>query len=377
MRNFLKQLAFSMLIGLLLQAGLRAETEMLSPEDLDILAMSPDSTFVYIPSAVREALGFLHNEGCDGISDLCNLLAEDRFVANQDVAAPAIARAINTLREHTDSPEHLRMLATLLTYNEAIASGDAVITVEFDETAVTRSSSCCKPYCKYKVFCNVLIEGSLTVNGNERILGNLIVGGNEFIGGDLTVRGTIFGPTGAFLQGPTGPAGATGVTGQTGATGFAALTQFSMFYGLTAGTGNGGPTDYAAVIAPKTAAGTGRVPFPRNGPITGTIARIDASSFNLPTIGTYEITFRVHTTEPGQLQLELNGADLAETVAVNMNPTIGGHPIIGSFFVTTSVINSVLAVINPAGNSPALTVTPADGASTHANSQSITIKLLA
>lgn len=149
-----------------------------------------------------------------------------------------------------------------------------------------------------------------------------------------------------------------------------------MFYGLTTGTGNGGPNDYAATVAPKTSAGTGRVPFPRNGPAS-TIVRNDPSSFLLAAIGTYRVTFKVHTTEPGQLQLELNGADLPETVSGNQNPTSGGHTFVGDSIVTTTVINSILAVINPAGNSPALTITPADGASTHANAQSVVIQQLA
>ncbi|PKN03493.1 hypothetical protein CVU75_01970 [Candidatus Dependentiae bacterium HGW-Dependentiae-1] len=129
-------------------------------------------------------------------------------------------------------------------------------------------------------------------------------------------------------------------------------------------------------MAVKTTVGTGRVPFPQNGPTVGNITRNDDSSFILHNIGTYEVTFRVHTTEPGQLQLELNGTGLPETVAVNMNPTAGGHPIIGNFFITTTIADSVLAVINPSGNSTALTITPADGANTHANCQSITIKQL-
>ena len=35
----------------------------------------------------------------------------------------------------------------------------------------------------------------------------------------------------------------------------------------------GGPNDYAATIPVKTSAGTGRVPFPRNGPTVGGISR--------------------------------------------------------------------------------------------------------
>jgi hypothetical protein len=149
-----------------------------------------------------------------------------------------------------------------------------------------------------------------------------------------------------------------------------------MFYGLTTGTGNGGPTDYAATVAPKTSAGTGRVPFPRNGPLTGGSGnplRADASSFTMGVPGTFLVTFKVHTTEPGQLELELDGIELTDTVAQDMNPTSGGHEIVGNAIINTVSPNQVLAVINPPGNTPALTITPADGASTHANAQSITI----
>lgn len=189
------------------------------------------------------------------------------------------------------------------------------------------------------------------------------------------------GPVGPVQQGPQGLTGVTGPTGAEGPTGpgaIGAAEGFAMFYGLTAGTGNLGATDYAAPIPPKTAAGTGRVPFPRNGPSGGStiITRVDDSSFILPDIGTYHVIFKVHTTEPGQLQLELNGVDLAETVTPDMNPTAGGHLIVGDSYITTSVINEVLAVISPVGNTPALTITPADGASTHANAQSITIERL-
>jgi hypothetical protein len=156
----------------------------------------------------------------------------------------------------------------------------------------------------------------------------------------------------------------------------AASSEFGMFFGLTAGTGNGGPTDYAATVAVKTSAGTGRVPFPRNGPAVG-IVRNDPNSVTLPEVGTYEVSFEVHTTEPGQLQLEANGVDLAETCVGNMNPTSGGHPLIGHAFITTATPNVVIAVVNPAGNAAALTITPADGSETHANAQTLTVKRLA
>jgi hypothetical protein len=153
---------------------------------------------------------------------------------------------------------------------------------------------------------------------------------------------------------------------------------FADFFGLTAGTGNVGPTDYPSTIPVKTSVGTGRVPFPRNGAtIAGAATRIDSSSFTLPNVGTYEIIFSVHTTEPGQLQVELNGVDISESVTPNMNPTAGGHPIFGYIIVTTTLPNEIVAIVNADGNSTALTITPPNGANTHANAQRLIIKQIA
>jgi hypothetical protein len=146
-----------------------------------------------------------------------------------------------------------------------------------------------------------------------------------------------------------------------------------MFYGLTAGTGNGGPTDYAATVAVKTSVGTGRVPFPRDGSVLTGVSRVDGSSFTIAAIGVYKFDYKVHTTEPGQLAVELNGAEVALSETADMNPTSGGHLLVGSCLITTTTVNSVVAIVNPPGNSTALTITPADGANTHANAQSLTI----
>jgi hypothetical protein len=152
---------------------------------------------------------------------------------------------------------------------------------------------------------------------------------------------------------------------------------FGAFFGLTTGTGNGGPSDYVSTIAAHTAPGTGRVPFPQNGPAAGGIVRVDASSFTLPATGTYKVTATVHTTEPGQLQLEINGVPQPQTTSGNQNPTAGGHTHTIDAIITTGAPNAELAVINPAGNTPALTITPADGASTHANAQTLTVLRIA
>jgi hypothetical protein len=114
------------------------------------------------------------------------------------------------------------------------------------------------------------------------------------------------------------------------------------------------PPDNAATVGVGT-----DVSFPQNGPSSGSaIARTGASAFNLSAIGTYQVTFQVSTTEPGQLILTLNGADLAYTV---VGRATGTSQIAGMSLVTTSGVNSILTVRNPAGNSTALTITPIAG----------------
>jgi len=212
------------------------------------------------------------------------------------------------------------------------------------------------------------IDGTNGTNGVDGLNGTNGVNGIDGVTGQNGIDGATGTNGNAGLNGTNGVNGIDGATGQTGS-----ISQFAMFFGLTAGTGNGAGTDYSSTIAVKSGAGTGRFPFPQDGPTAG-IARVNTTSFTLPTIGTYEIYFSVHTTEAGQIQLELDGVDLPETVAANMNATAGGHLITGTFFVTTSLPNTILAVINPSGNAAALTITSADGASTHANAQVLTIK---
>lgn len=101
------------------------------------------------------------------------------------------------------------------------------------------------------------------------------------------------------------------------------------------------------------------VSFPQDGPNSGSdIARIGADSFNLAQIGTYQVLFQVGVTEAGQLELTLNGAPLAYTV---VGRATGTSQIIGLAILTTTTINSVLTVRNPADNSTVLTITPLAG----------------
>jgi len=136
--------------------------------------------------------------------------------------------------------------------------------------------------------------------------------------------------------------GPTGAQGESGG-----VLNFADFYALM-------PPDNAATVASGT-----DVSFPQDGPNSGSgIARVDADSFNLADIGTYQVLFQVGVTEAGQLQLTLNGDALAYTV---VGRATGTSQIIGLAILETTSINSILTVRNPADNSTALTITPLAG----------------
>jgi len=127
-----------------------------------------------------------------------------------------------------------------------------------------------------------------------------------------------------------------------GSTGLA----FADFYALM-------PGDNAATVAVGAS-----VQFPQNGSTNGVITSLTPSTFNLPAIGTYEITFQVSVQEPGQLVLVLNGAEQGATVVGRAQ---GSSQITGSCLITTTTINSILSINNPTGNSFALTISPLAG----------------
>ena len=82
------------------------------------------------------------------------------------------------------------------------------------------------------------------------------------------------------------PTGATGPTGPQGENG--SVLDFADFYALM-------PPDNAATVVPGT-----DVSFPQDGPNSGSgITRLNASSFNLSQIGTYQILFQIGVNEAG------------------------------------------------------------------------------
>jgi hypothetical protein len=138
----------------------------------------------------------------------------------------------------------------------------------------------------------------------------------------------------AGAVGPKGPAGPSG------------SGEFGEFFALM-------PPDNAATVAPGTA-----VSFPQNGPASASITRLSVSTFQLGAASTYRVSFVVSVTEAGQLELTLNGAALAYTV---VGRATGTSEIVGESLVSAATPNAVLAVVNPAGSSTALTITPVAG----------------
>ncbi|MEO6949465.1 MAG: hypothetical protein ABI123_07545 [Ginsengibacter sp.] len=125
------------------------------------------------------------------------------------------------------------------------------------------------------------------------------------------------------------------------------VSSFAQFYALM-------PGDNAGTVPTG-----GHVEFPQNGPSGGTdITRLNAGSFNLVSIGTYSINWQVSVDEPGQLVVALNGDELPFTVVGRYS---GSSQIVGTTFITTSVMNSVLTINNPIGNIIALNITPMAG----------------
>ena len=153
-------------------------------------------------------------------------------------------------------------------------------------------------------------------------------------------------------QGPTGPIGTQGIQGATGATGATgpsggSTSDFADFFALM-------PPDNAATVAVGT-----DVSFPQDGPTSaGMITRTSASAFQLGAIGIYQVMFQVSVTEPGQLDITLNGVELPYTM---VGRATGTNQIVGMALVQTTVTNSVLTVRNPTGEPAALTITPLAG----------------
>ena len=136
--------------------------------------------------------------------------------------------------------------------------------------------------------------------------------------------------------------------------------QFAEFFALM-------PPDNAVAVAVGDA-----VEFPQDGPSNSFISRTTASTFALPDVGTYEVSFCVTVAEAGQLALALDGVLQARTVVGRSALT---SQIAGRFLLTTVAPVAILSRVNPAGNATALTITALAGG-THDVSANLIVKRL-
>ncbi len=117
------------------------------------------------------------------------------------------------------------------------------------------------------------------------------------------------------------------------------------------------PPDNATTVA----AGA-PVQFPHDGPASGGIIRLSSAEFLLPDDGTYSVNFSVSVTEPGQLVIALDSGSAMDQLPYTVyGRATGTSQIAGDVLVTTTSANSTVELRNPAGNTPALTITPLAG----------------
>ena len=110
---------------------------------------------------------------------------------------------------------------------------------------------------------------------------------------------------------------------------------------------------------PSTVAVGADVEFPSDGPIFGSdITRLGPSSFNLVSVGTYQIFFQVSIDEPAQLVVTLGGAEQPYTV---VGRATGTSQLVGFCLIANVNSNTSLTIRNPVSNTTALTITPNAG----------------
>jgi hypothetical protein len=144
-----------------------------------------------------------------------------------------------------------------------------------------------------------------------------------------------------------------------------------MFFGTTSGTGST-ENDYAATIAPGAA-----IPFPQNGPATAgaPVTRSSPSAFTLANTGIYEVSWQLGSDQETQIQVAVVTSGPTYTPISSTTTLSGAGTQMNSATVLISAIaGTVIALINPPGNSTAFDVQPANGALTWAQAASVVIK---
>ena len=170
------------------------------------------------------------------------------------------------------------------------------------------------------------------------------------------------------LQGATGPVGPVGPPGAVGATGAVGASGPSGGVLSAADFNAQMPGDNAATVAVGAA-----VEFPNDGSIYGAdISRLSASTFNLASVGLYQVSWQVSVDEPGQLIVKLNAAEISTSCA---GRATGTNQIVGMCIVPVAAPNAVLSITNPVGNAAALTITPIAGGAHTVSAHLVIVRL--
>jgi hypothetical protein len=91
-------------------------------------------------------------------------------------------------------------------------------------------------------------------------------------------------------------------------------------------------------------------------------ATLSSTRPRCPAVGSYRVAFSVSVSEPGQLELALDsGSGLVALPYTVYGRATGTSQISGEALVSTPVVNAKLSLINPSGESTALTITPLAG----------------
>lgn len=165
-----------------------------------------------------------------------------------------------------------------------------------------------------------------------------------------------------------------------------AFSAFANFFGLTAGIGNGGASDYVATIPVSTGVIDQGIPFPRIGANVGGLSQPTPrkDSVLIPVIGTYKVAFNIsNVVEAGQLNIEQStdaGASWTPFAPTNdstlFGRATGTSQIVGVAYVVTTVANQLIRIANATGNATALTIA-SGGSGTHAISAHVFIEKIA
>jgi hypothetical protein len=118
----------------------------------------------------------------------------------------------------------------------------------------------------------------------------------------------------------------------------------------------------------------GNINFPNNGPSFGTdITRLTSSTFNLASIGIYQVFFHVSVTQAGQLCVAIGSTQDLYTVVGRAS---GASQIVCVCLVNVTSANSVLSIRNPTGENVSLILTPNAGGTNPVSANLVITRLL-